>query len=321
VFGCWTSASRRTVVPLFEARDNLLIYPVQYEGIENSPAVVYTGAAPNQQILPAVEWAYTTLGKRRFFLVGSDYVFPHAAHAIVRDEIERMEGAEVVGEAYIPLGSPEVDAIIDRIVAARPDIILNSINGSSNIAFFHELRLAGVKSEQVPTLSFSISEEQLRRIDIRDAVGDYAAWTYFQTIDTPENHAFVAAFRKRFGQQRVISDPMETAYIGVKLWAKAVTDAKSVAPRDIRAAMRNQRFKGPGGEVRVDAESQHLWRTPRIGRVRSDGQFEVVWTAAAPEAPEPYPPSRTAADWKAFLHDLQRGWGGQWTAPTPSRGG
>jgi urea transport system substrate-binding protein len=319
VFGCWTSASRRTVVPLFEARDHLLIYPVQYEGIEQSPAVIYTGSAPNQQILPAVEWAYTTLGKRRFFLVGSDYVFPHAANAIVRDTLRAL-GAEVVGEAYIPYGSSRTHTVVEEIVEARPDIILNTINGSTNISFFHELRQAGVRSEQVPTLSFSVGEEQLRRMDIADLVGDYAAWTYFQSIDTPENKEFLRAFHARFGKQRVVTDPMEAAYVGVELWAKAVEEAKSVVPREIRNAMRNQRMLSPGGEVRVDADSQHLWLTPRIGRVRDDGHFEVVWTAAAPEAPEPYPPSRTAADWKAFLHDLQREWKGQWTAPSPEPG-
>ncbi|HEX2465593.1 MAG TPA: transporter substrate-binding protein [Thermoanaerobaculia bacterium] len=319
VFGCWTSSSRRTVVPLFEARDNLLMYPVQYEGIEQSPAVIYTGAAPNQQILPAVEWAYTSLGKRRFFLVGSDYVFPHAANAIVRDTLAGLADAQVVGETYIPFGSTRVQPAIEQIVAAKPDMILNTINGSTNITFFHELRAAGVRSEDTPTLSFSVSEEQLRRLDIDEMVGDYAAWTYFQSIDTPENHEFLRAFRHRYGQQRVLTDPMEAAYTGVKLWAKAIEEAKSTTPRDIRNAMRNQRLRSPGGDVRVDAETQHLWKTPRIGRVRPDGRFEVVWTAAAPEAPEPYPPSRTAADWKAFLHDLHRGWGGQWTAPVPAR--
>ena len=319
VFGCWTSSCRRTIVPLFEARDNLLVYPVQYEGIEQSPAVIYTGAAPNQQIIPAVEWAYTSLGKRRFFLVGSDYVFPRAANAIVRDTLAELAGAQVVGEAYIPFGSTRVQPAIEQIVAAEPDMILNTINGSTNITFFHELRAAGVRSEEIPTLSFSVSEEQLRRLDVDEMVGDYTAWTYFQSIDSPENHEFVRAFRQRYGQQRVLTDPMEAAYTGVKLWAKAIEEAKSTTPRDIRNAMRNQRLGTPAGDVRVDAETQHLWKTPRIGRVRPDGRFEVVWTAPAPVAPQPYPPSRTAADWKAFLHDLQRGWNGEWTAPSPTR--
>ncbi len=212
-----------------------------------------------------------------------------------------------------------VGPAIEQIVAAKPDMILNTINGSTNLTFFHELRAAGIRSEEIPTLSFSISEEQLRRLDIDEMVGDYTAWTYFQSIDTPENHEFLRAFRQRYGQQRVLTDPMESAYIGVKLWAKAVEEAKSTTPREIRNAMRNQRLRTPAGDVRVDAETQHLWKTPRIGRVRPDGRFEVVWTAPAPVAPQPYPPSRTAEDWKAFLHDLQRGWNGQWTAPTSAR--
>ena len=225
----------------------------------------------------------------------------------------------MVGEAYIPFGSTRVRPAIEQIVAAKPDMILNTINGSTNVTFFHELRAAGISSEEFPTLSFSVSEEQLRRLDIDEMVGDYTAWTYFQSIDNPENHEFLRAFRQRFGQQRVLTDPMEAAYVGVKLWAKAVEEAKQH-----RAARHPQRHAQPAaararGDVRVDAETQHLWKTPRIGRVRPDGRFEVVWTAPAPEAPEPYPPSRTAADWKAFLHDLQRGWNGQWTAPSPSR--
>jgi urea transport system substrate-binding protein len=317
VFGCWTSASRKTVVPLFEARDHLLVYPVQYEGLEQSPAVFYTGAAPNQQILPAVDWALTTLGKRRFFLVGSDYVFPHAANAIVRDTIT-ARGAEVVGEAYVPFGSGDVQPVVEQIVAARPDMVLNTINGNTNVAFFQELRRAGISSERVPTMSFSIGEEQLRRLDLDRMTGDYSAWTYFQSLDTPENRRFVREFRARYGQQRVVSDPMEAGYVGVKLWAQAVAESGSLTPREIRGAMRTQRVRAPEGEVRVDADSQHVWKTPRIGRVRADGQFEVIWSAAAAVAPEPFPPSRKAEEWRAFLHDLQRGWGGQWTAPDPA---
>jgi urea transport system substrate-binding protein len=223
----------------------------------------------------------------------------------------------VVGETYVQFGSSEVRPAVQQIVASRPDIVLNTINGSSNVAFFQELRRAGIRAADVPTLSFSIGEEQLRRLDLDHMVGDYSAWTYFQSIDTPENRKFVHDFRQRFGQQRVVTDPMEAAYVGVELWAKAVAQAGSLVPRDIRNAMRNQRMRAPEGDVRIDAESQHTWKTPRIGRIRDDGQFDVIWTASAPEAPEPYPPSRTAEDWRAFLHDLHRGWGGQWTAPDP----
>ncbi|HEY1376317.1 MAG TPA: transporter substrate-binding protein [Gemmataceae bacterium] len=317
IFGCWASAGRKTVKPVVEAHDHLLLYPVQYEGLETSPAIVYLGAAPNQQIIPAVEWAVNTLHKRRFFLVGSDYVFPRAANAIIKDHLKRL-GAEVAGEAYLPLGSAGTDAAITAIVGAKPDMILNTINGDSNIAFFRDLRRAGVAPAGTPTLSFSISEQTLRSLGAGAAAGDYSAYTYFQSIDTPENRDFVRRFHDKF-PQRVITDPMETAYVGVKLWAAAVTEAQSLEPKRIRRALLSQHVRGPGGDVRVDPDTQHCYRTPRIAQVQPDGQLKVVWAAAAPVRPDPYPSTRTAEEWRAFLHDLYAGWGNQWAAPAPGR--
>ncbi|MHC5033652.1 MAG: transporter substrate-binding protein, partial [Planctomycetota bacterium] len=202
VFGCWTSASRKTVRPIFEKHDHLLFYPVQYEGLEQSPNIVYTGAAPNQQIIPAVRWSCTFQKKKRLFLVGSDYVFPHAANAIIGDQALDL-GAEVVGEEYIPLGSADTEGIIEKIQAARPEAILNTINGDSNVAFFRALRAAGITPDSVPTISFSVSEEELAALNPREAEGDYAAWSYFQSIDGPRNREFVRAFRARFGPDRI----------------------------------------------------------------------------------------------------------------------
>ena len=206
-------------MPVFEELDHLLVYPVQYEGIEESPNVIYTGAAPNQQIIPAVKWAYAFENKRRFFLVGSDYVFPRVAHAIIKDQLKEL-GAELVGEAFLPLGSSDVQPIIEQIIVAKPDVILNSINGDSNRAFFSELRASGITPETTPTISFSVEEEELRQLDAAAMAGDYAAWNYFQSIDSEENKQFVASFRKKYGPQRVVTDPMESAYFGVKLWRK-----------------------------------------------------------------------------------------------------
>ncbi len=314
VFGCWTSAARKTVVPVFEELDHLLVYPVQYEGLEESPNVIYTGAAPNQQIIPAVRWAYAFENKRRFYLVGSDYVFPRVAHEIIKDELKAL-GAELAGEAYLPLGSSEVEPIVQEIQDSAPDVILNCINGDSNSAFFAALRAAGVEPAQTPTISFSVEEEELRQLDLAVMAGDYAAWNYFQSVETPENKEFVAAFRKKYGPQRVVTDPMESGYVGVKLWAQAVAELKGTDVRQVRRAMLNQRTTAPGGEVRIDPATQHAFKTPRIGRLRSDGQFDVVWTAAQPEQPQPYPASRTTAEWRAYLHDLYAMWGEQWAAP------
>ena len=231
IFGCWTSSGRKTVVPIVENHNNLLVYPRSYEGIEESPNVFYLGSTPNQQIMPAVQWANDTLKKRRFFLVGSDYVFPRIANEIIKLQIEEI-GAELAGEAYRPLGSRDFDAIAADIAAAKPDCILSTVSGDSTVAFFHALRKAGVTPAQTPTISFSIGEEEILHLDVGQVAGDYAAGSYFQSIDSEENRRFVEKFRAKFGPQRVLTDPMEAAYMGVKLWAAAVNEAGSL---DMRA--------------------------------------------------------------------------------------
>lgn len=316
IFGCWTSESRKTVVPVVEELGHLLVYPVQYEGIEESPNVFYTGAAPNQQIIPAVRWAFEVLDKRRFFLIGSDYVFPRIAHEIIKDQLEEL-GAEWVGEQFLPLGSTDVREMVEAIQDARPDVLLNTINGDSNTAFFSALRRAGIAPDDIPTISFSIGEEDIRHLDLAAMEHDYAAWNYFQSIDSAENDEFVAAFRDRFGPQRVVTDPMEAAYFGVLIWAQAVEDAESIEVPAIRRSMRNQRLRAPGGEIRIDATTQHTFKTPRIGQIRGDGQFDIVWASPEIVEPQPYPPSRTAEQWRALLHDLHTGWGNRWSAPLP----
>jgi urea transport system substrate-binding protein len=314
IFGCWTSASRKTVKPVIEEHDSLLFYPVQYEGVEQSPNIVYTGAAPNQQIIPAVVWAYETLGKRRFYLVGSDYVFPRVANAIIRDYLTAL-GAEVVGERYIPIGGDDVAGIVGEIAAERPGVILNTINGDSNVAFFRELRGAGVQPDEIPTISFSIAEPELASMPIGDMVGDYAAWNYFMSVDTPENEAFVKAYRARYGADEVVSDPMEAAYFGVHLWALAAREAGSVSPAAVRDTIREIGHEAPSGRIYVDRETRHTWKTVRIGRIRPDAQFETVWTSGQPVRPVPYPRTRSREEWDALVGELRAGWGGEWAAP------
>lgn len=314
VFGCWTSASRKTVVPLFEERNHLLVYPVQYEGIEESPNVFYTGATPNQQIIPAVRWAVEKLGKKRFYIVGSDYVFPRVAAEVIKDTVKEL-GGEVVGETFMPLDTLALNGLTQKIKNAKPDVILNLINGDSNIPFFKRLHTEGITPETVPIISFSVAEEELRHLVAEQVAGDYAAWNYFQSIDSPQNREFVEAFHAKYGPQRVITDPMEAAYFGIKLWAQAVEEAGTTDVADIRRALRNQRIVAPEGEVRIDPNTQHTFKTPRIGKILPNGQFESVWAAPQPVEPEPFPPSRSVADWKALLHDLHRGWGGAWEAP------
>jgi urea transport system substrate-binding protein len=315
VFGCWTSASRKTVKSVFEKHNHLLFYPVQYEGLEQSPNIVYAGAAPNQQIIPAVKWCFENLG-RKFFLVGSDYVFPRTANAIIRDQLRSLHG-EIVGEEYILLGSDDVQGVVQSIVAAQPNVILNTINGDTNVAFFRELRAAGITPEKIPAMSFSIAEDELRTLGLNAMVGDYACWNYFQSVDREENKQFVKRFQEKYGPDRVTDDPMEAAYAAVHLWAQAVREAGTADAREVRKAVASQRFEAPEGTVYVDPRNNHLWKTTRIGKVQQDGQFAIVWTSERPVRPDPYPGYRTESEWHSFLDDLYREWGQSWANPGP----
>jgi urea transport system substrate-binding protein len=315
IFGCWTSAARRTIVPIFERHNHLLIYPVQYEGIERSPNVVYLGAVPNQQILPALDWLFGFRRKRRFFMVGTDYVFPRTANAVMRDELAQL-GAEVVGEEYLPLGNYDVQPIVDQILATQPDAILNSINGDSNVPFFNRLRAAGLTSHHVSTVSFSIGEHELRRLDPAKMVGDYVATNYFQSLPSPTNRVFIEKFRAKYGPLRLLTDPMEAAYVGVHLWSHAVEKADSTSPPDIHEAFGGLTFDGPGGLWTIDPDTHHAYKTPRVGQIKADGHFEVVWNDVGPVKPQPYPASRTPEQWEQFLANLYRGWGNHWSAPS-----
>ncbi|MEA5515796.1 urea ABC transporter substrate-binding protein [Nodularia sp. UHCC 0506] len=310
VFGCWTSASRKTVNPVFNKYNHLLIYPVQYEGLEASPNIIYTGAAPNQQIIPAVKWSFDNLGKK-FFLVGSDYIFPRTANAIIKDQVTALQG-KILGEEYILLGSNQVATAIQKIVATQPDIILNTINGDSNIYFFQALKNAGITADKIPTISFSLAEEELSHFSIQDMVGNYAVWNYFQSIDNPRNDEFIKKFQQKYGKDRVTSDPMEAAYFGVYLWAQAIQDAGTDNVNAIREYIKDQSFLAPEGIVYIDPENQHTWKTVRVGKIQADGQFKVVWNSDKPIKPRPYPLSRSQASWEVFLQSLYEGWNNNW---------
>jgi urea transport system substrate-binding protein len=301
IFGCWMSAHRKAVLPIVERNDNLLVYPVQYEGLESSPNIFYLGAAPNQQIIPAIRWAFGFLNCKRLFLVGSDYIFPRIANEIVRDQVKRM-GGTIAGECYIPSGGVEMASLVAEIAASKPDLIVNTINGDSYISFFRSLRTHGLTPDRIPVLSFSIGENELRSLDI---AGNYAAWNYFQSIDRLENHLFVSAFRARYGPQRVTSDPMEAAYIGVHLWAQAVEQAGTEDVRRIREGLRHQSLNAPEGAVHIDPANQHTWKTIRVGRIVDEGQFDIIYSSENPIRPEPYPDSRSVDEWRTFLDTPQ----------------
>jgi len=319
VFGCWTSASRKRVRPVFEEHDHLLFYPVQYEGLEQSPNIVYTGAAPNQQLVPAVKWCFDELGAREFFLVGSDYVFPRIANEIMKAQINAL-GGKVVDERYLLLIDPDlgaIESIAQEIALAKPDVILNTINGDTNVTFFERLREAGVTPELIPTMSFSIAEDELRSMDPSTMAGNYAAWNYFQSIVRPENETFVGSFKRKYGEDRVTDDPIEAGYFGVHLWAQAVKDAGTDDVALVAKKLANQSFPAPGGIVSIDPENQHTWKTVRVGRIRADGQFDVVWTSENPVRPLPFPDSKSRSQWETSLSDLYQRWNNRWANPGP----
>ena len=317
VFGCWTSASRKSVLPVFESNDHLLIYPMAYEGLEQSPNIIYVGAAPNQQITPAVSWCHSTLSARRYFLIGSDYIWPHCVNAIMTDQIKGM-GDQVVGEMYIPFGSTDVDAAVRAIVAAKPDVVMSSVVGDSAIAFAKKLRAAGIRPDQTPMLTFALGENELSAVQRDDFTGNYAAWNYFQSIDRPENAEFVSAFKKRYGNDRTISDVMNAAYSGVLLWAQAVEESSRTDVRQVRYALRHQSLNAAEGIIAVDSETQHTWLPVSIGRIRQDGQFDIVWSSNTAVRPVPFPISRSREEWEKFVEDLHQQWGGKWAAPSNS---
>jgi len=319
LFGCWTSASRKSVLPVVEAADHLLAYPMAYEGLEQSPNIMYTGASPNQQITPAVQWCFDTLSARRFFLVGSDYIWPHCVNAIASDQLAGL-GAECVGEVYIPFGSTSVDDAVAAIIAAKPDVVLSTVVGDSAIAFVRKLRQAGIRPEQTPVVSFSVAEDELRTMSRDDMVGDYAAWNYFQSIDRPQNIAFVRRFKARYGNDRTTSDVIVAAYNSVQLWAQAVREAGTSDVRRVRSALRNQSLDAPEGIISVDPETQHTWRPVFIGRIRSDGQFDIVWSSRTAVRPVPFPISRSQSSWEQLVKDFYQDWGNKWANPTSSTG-
>lgn len=277
VFGCWTSASRKAVLPVFESKKHLLWYPVQYEGQECSNNVFYTGAAPNQQIEPSVDWLLKNKGKD-FYLVGSDYVFPRTANTIIKAQLQAL-GGKTVGEDYIPLGNTEVKPVVDKIRQALPNggVIYNSLNGDSNVAFFKELQASGLNADKYPSMSVSIAEEEVKAIGVEYLKGHYAAWNYFQTVKTPASDKFVQAFKAKYGADRVVNDPMEAAYIMVYIWKQAVEKAGTADDLDkVKSAAYGQTFEAPEGTVTMNP-NHHLSKFVRIGQVRDDGLFDIVF--------------------------------------------
>lgn len=310
VFGCWTSVSRKNVLPVFERENGLLFYPVQYEGNECSKNVVYTGAAPNQQILPAVEWLLSDKGgqKKKFYLLGSDYIFPRTANLIIVKYLQ-SKGLQPVAEKYTPLGHKDYATYVQDIKSSKPDVIFSTINGDSNINFYNELAAQGIRPEEIPVVAVSVGEEELRGLDPAKVKGHLAAWNYFQSIDSEKNTQFVKNFKTFCKDDKAVTDdPIEAAYIGVYFWKAAVEKAGSTDVDKVRAAFKDGiEFDAPGGKVKLDPKTQHTYKRFLMGKIRDDGQFDIIHSTDLLE-PIPYPEI-------AFP-----GWGCDWTKDGVTKG-
>ena len=286
IFGCWTSDSRKAVRNVVEAHYNLLWYPLQYEGMEASPNIMYMGAAPNQQIVPAIDYCFENFGKR-MYLIGSDYVFPHTANRIIRAQLKFL-GGTVAGEKYVDMEEEDFTEVIQDIIKQKPDVIINTVNGESNIAFFEQLHEAGISSSDIPVMNFSVGESEIEAIGVENIAGDYMAWTYFEHMDSNKNRRFVSNFKEEYGSKTRLGDPVEAGYIAVYMWAAACKKAGSFDTEAVRIAAKGLSFVAPEGIVTVEGSNQHLNKKVRIGRVKDDGLIEEVWASSALVRPDPY---------------------------------
>ncbi|MFF0489525.1 urea ABC transporter substrate-binding protein [Nocardia sp. NPDC003482] len=286
VFGGWTSSSRKAMKPKFESLNSLLFYPVQYEGLEDSKNIFYTGATTNQQIVPALDYLKQR-GITSLYLVGSDYVFPQTANREIK-AYAAANGIEIKGEDYAPLGSTDFSTIVNKVRNAKAGAVFNTLNGDSNVAFFREYANAGLKPADMPVVSVSIAEEEVAGIGPQNIAGQLTAWNYYQTVDSPQNKAFVTAYKAAFGADKPTSDPMEAAYTSVFLWKNMVEKAKSFAVGDIQNAADGVSFDAPEGPVTVTGANHHITKTARIGEIHPDGLIYTVWDSGKPVTPDPY---------------------------------
>ncbi len=289
VFGCWTSASRKAVLPVFEQYNGMLYYPTFYEGLEQSKNVIYTGQEATQQILAGLDWIIKEKGAKTFYLLGSDYIWPRTSNKIARKHIVDKHGLEVVGEEYFPLGNTQFNSVINKMKLKKPDVIYAIIVGGSNVAFYKQLKAAGIDLSKQNLMTISVTEDEILGIGGENIAGAYACMKYFQSLDNPNNKLFVPAFKKMWGQNVVIGDVTQAAYLGPWLWKLTAEKAGSFDVDKIAAASPGVEFKGaPEGYVRIH-ENHHLWSKTRVGRARTDGQYDVIYETAGLMEPNPFP--------------------------------
>ena len=288
IFGAWTSVSRKSALPVLEELNGLMFYPVQYEGEESSKNVFYTGAAPNQQAIPATDYFLDELGVEKFALLGTDYVYPRTTNNILESYLQsKGVAAEDIFVNYTPFGHSDWSKIVSDVVALGADGkkvgVISTINGDANIGFYKELAAAGVSADDIPVVAFSVGEEELSGLDTTNLTGHLAAWNYFQSADTEANNAWVSAWKAKMGEARVTNDPMEAHYIGFNMWVNAVTDAGTTDVDSVRAAMYGQEFPNLTGGTAIMLPNHHLAKPVLIGEIMEDGQFDIISQTAEVE--------------------------------------
>ncbi len=288
VFGCWTSASRKAVLPVFEQYNGMLYYPTFYEGLEQSKNVIYTGQEATQQIIAGIDWIVKEKNPKTFYLLGSDYIWPRTSNKIARKHIEKL-GLEVQGEEYFPLEHTQFNSVINKLKLRKPDVIYAIIVGGSNVAFYKQLKAAGIDLSKQTLITISVTEDEILGIGGENIAGAYACMKYFQSLDNPNNEAFVSAFKEMWGQDIVIGDVTQAAYLGPWLWKLTVEKAGSFDIDKVAEASPGIEFtEAPEGYVRIH-ENHHLWSKTRVGKARLDGQYDVIYETAELMEPDPFP--------------------------------
>ena len=286
IFGCWTSDSRKAVKNVVEEYYNLLWYPVQYEGMEASPNIMYIGACPNQQVVPAIDYCVQNFGKR-VYLVGSDYSFPQIANKIIKAQLKDLEG-ECVGECYVSMNETNFKDIIQDIKEKAPDVIINTLNGSSNKAFFTQFTNEDLTVQDFPIMSFSIAENEINEIGPEFLSGQYVSWGYFETVESSKNRQFVNRYKEIYGLSEHVGDPVEAGYLAVFLWAAACEKAGTFDIEAVRIAAKGLSYIAPEGYVTIEGSNQHLYKSTRIGKITANGSIKEIWATETPVRPDPY---------------------------------
>ena len=289
IFGCWTSASRKAVLPIIERNNSLLYYPTFYEGLEQSKNVIYTGQEATQQVLEALNWLAKEKKAKTFYLIGSDYIWPRTSMKIARTHIEKVLKGKVVGEEYYPLGHTQFGSLINKTKLKKPDAIFAAVVGGSNVSFYKQMKAAGVTGDKQTLLTLSVTEDELLGIGGENMKGFYSSMKYFQSLNNPNNAAFVKAFKAKYGPKAVVGDVTQAAYLGPWLWKAAVEKAGSFDVAKVTKASPGIELKtAPEGYVKIDA-NHHLWSKSRIGEVQANGQFKVVYESKNLIKPNPFP--------------------------------